>query len=67
MLMSLREAYSKFKEMNLSLKIDASKFCNLSMAYVKLFEQTPHQVCAFIIMKRDIDFCCPQRIKKMFF
>ena len=48
MLMSLREAYSKFKEANPSLKIGVSKFCDLRPAHVKLFDQIPHQVCVCI-------------------
>lgn len=45
MLMSLREAHSKFKEDNPSLKVGLSKFCELRPEHVKLFDQLPHQVC----------------------
>ena len=45
MLMSLREAYNKFKEENPSLKIGLTKFCDLRPAHVKLFDQIPHQLC----------------------
>ena len=45
MLMSLREARSKFKKEHLSLKIGLGKFCELRPTLVKLFNQIPHQVC----------------------
>ncbi len=41
MLMSLKEAYSKFKDENCSTKIGLAKFCELRPTHVKL----PHQVC----------------------
>jgi len=43
MLMSLREAYNKFKEEYPSLKVGLTKFWH--PAHVKLFDQIPHQVC----------------------
>ena len=45
MLMSLREAYNKFKEEYPSLKVGLTKFCEWCPAHVKLFDQIPHQVC----------------------
>ena len=45
LLMSLREAYKKFKEENPSLKVGLTRFCELRPAHVKLFDQIPHQVC----------------------
>lgn len=45
MLMSLREAYNKFKEEYPSLKVGLTKFCEWRPAHVKLFDQIPHQVC----------------------
>ena len=45
MLMSLREAHSKFKHEHPSLKIGLTKFCELRPTHVKLFDQIPHQVC----------------------
>ena len=45
MLMSLREAHSKFKDEHPSLKIGLTKFCEVRPTHVKLFDQIPHQVC----------------------
>ncbi len=45
MLMSLKEAYSKFKDENCSIKIGLAKFCELRPTHVKLFDKIPHQVC----------------------
>ena len=45
MLMSLREAYSNFKEEYPSLKVGLTKFCEWCPAHMKLFDQIPHQVC----------------------
>ena len=44
MLISLREAYSKFKEEYRSLKVGLTKFCEWCPAHMKLFDQIP-QVC----------------------
>jgi hypothetical protein len=44
-LVSLREAYNKFKKEYPSLKVGLTKFCEWRPAHVKLFEQIPHQVC----------------------
>ena len=45
MLMSLKEAFRKFKEINTNTKIGLSKFCDLRPQYIKLFDNIPHQVC----------------------
>ena len=45
MLMSLREAYNKFKEENRSLKVGFTRFCELRPTHVKLLDKIPHQVC----------------------
>ena len=43
MLMSLREAYNKFKEEHPTIKVGLSKF--YKTPYIKLFDHLPHQVC----------------------
>lgn len=45
LMMSLREAHTKFMEENPDTKIGLSKFCDLRPAHVKLFDHLPHQVC----------------------
>ena len=45
MIMSLREAWNKFKEQHSTPKMCLSKFCELRPPNVKLFDQLPHQVC----------------------
>jgi len=45
MLMSLREAYNKFKEEHPTIKVELSKFCELRPPCIKLFDHLPHQVC----------------------
>ena len=45
MLMSLQEAYNKFKEEHPIIKVGLSKFCELRPPYIKLFDHLPHQVC----------------------
>ena len=45
MLMSLREAYNKFKEEHPNIKVGLSKVCKLRPPYIKLFDHLPHQVC----------------------
>ena len=45
MLLSLREAYSKFVEDHAASEIGLSKFCELRPVNVKLFNHIPHQVC----------------------
>ncbi len=45
MLMSLKEAFNKFKEINTGTKIGLSKFCELRPECVKSFDHIPHQVC----------------------
>ncbi len=44
-LMSLKEAYNKFKEISIDIKIGLSKFCELRPQCVKLFDHIPHQIC----------------------
>ena len=48
MLMSLREAYNKFKEENPSLKVGLTRFYELRPTHVKLLDQIPHQVCVCV-------------------
>lgn len=70
MLMSLREAYNKFKEENPSHKIGLSKFCALRPANVKLFDQIPHQVCVQLPWKCEAFACGSERayrLEKRFF
>ena len=45
MIMSLREAWNKFKEQHSTPKMCLSKFCELQPPNIKLFDQLPHQVC----------------------
>ena len=45
MLMSLKEAYTKFVEEHPSHKIGLTKFCELRPKNVKLFDHIPHRVC----------------------
>ena len=45
MMMSLREAYNKFKEQHSTVTMSLSKFCELRPANVKVFDHLPHQVC----------------------
>ena len=45
MIMSLREAWNKFKEEHSTPKMCLLKFCELRPPNVKLFDQLPHQVC----------------------
>ena len=47
MLMSLREAYNKFKEENPSLKVGLTRFYELRPTHVKLLDQISHQVCVY--------------------
>ena len=42
-IMSLREAWNKFKEQHSTPKMCLSKFCELRPPNVKLFDQLPHQ------------------------
>ena len=44
-LMSLKEAYSKFVEQYPDVKFGLTKFCTLRPANVKLFDHIPHHVC----------------------
>ena len=41
MLMSLKEAFRKFKEINTNTKIGLSKFCDLRPQCIKLFDNIP--------------------------
>ena len=52
LLMSLREAYKKFKEKNPSLKVGLTRFCELRPAHVKLIDQIPHQVCVCVVIMK---------------
>lgn len=45
LLMSLKEAFHKFTEVNPNTKIGLSKFCELRPRRVKLFDNIPHNVC----------------------
>ena len=45
MLMSLKEAHSKFGESHANTKIGLAKFCELRPKNVKLFDLIPHHVC----------------------
>ena len=45
LLMSLKEAYSKFAEKLTDSQIGLSKFCEFHPTHVKLFEHIPHHVC----------------------
>ena len=48
LLMSLKEAYSKFAEKHTDSKIGFSKFCEFRPTHVKLFEHIPHHVCVCV-------------------
>ena len=48
LLMSLKEAYSKFAEKHTDSKIGLSKFCEFRPTHVKLFEHIPHHVCVCV-------------------
>ena len=56
MIMSLREAWNKFKEQQSTPKMCLSKFCELRPPTVKLFDQLPHKY-AFAATMRMFDFC----------
>ena len=56
MIMSLREAWNKFKEQHSTPKMCLSKFCELRPPNVKLFDQLPHKY-AFAATMRMFDFC----------
>ena len=45
LLMSLKEAYSKFVEQHPDVKVGLTKFCTLRPANVKLFDHIPHHAC----------------------
>ena len=57
MLMSLREAHSKFKEEHPSLKLGITKFCDLQPTHVKLFDTIPHQVCVCSYHENEASTC----------
>ena len=48
LLMSLKEAYSKFAEKHTDSKIALSKFCDFCPTHVKLFERIPHYLCVCV-------------------
>lgn len=48
LLMSLREAYTLFKEKNPDSKIGKSRFCNAKPKHVLCFADLPHNVCVCV-------------------
>ena len=56
MLMSLREAHSKFRESHANTKIELAKFCELRPKNVKLFDLISHHVCV-CSYHENIVFC----------
>ena len=43
--MSLKEAHNKFVEENPENRVGLSKFCELRLDKVKLFDHIPHNIC----------------------